>query len=209
MLTKTDILRSHFAPNEVVHFPYRRSTLTGVLMRMNPKRAVVRVDTEEYNVPYECLTPAKELGQQCTARIRQAHDLAVELMHRHGLKNWEFGFDHSTRRAGCCSYQDNRISISFDLACNASEADVRDTILHEIAHALVGRKHNHDPVWKARAREIGCSGDRCHRLRFAPPRYTVTCENRCWTHTAERRNARLICRTCHGKLIYTPCSTTA
>ncbi len=42
-----------------------------------------------------------------------------------------------------------------------SEDEVLDTILHEIAHALVGPQHGHDAVWRAKAREIGCSGERC------------------------------------------------
>jgi hypothetical protein len=42
-----------------------------------------------------------------------------------------------------------------------SDDDVRDTILHEIAHALVGPRHGHDATWAARARAIGCSGQRC------------------------------------------------
>ena len=36
------------------------------------------------------------------------------------------------------------------------EKHVLDTILHEIAHALVGSHHKHDAVWKAKCKEIGC-----------------------------------------------------
>src|SRR5690606_4367091 len=31
---------------------------------------------------------------------------------------------------------------------------------HEIAHALVGSRHGHDDVWRAKALAIGCSGSR-------------------------------------------------
>ena len=41
------------------------------------------------------------------------------------------------------------------------EKEVTNTILHEIAHALTPG-HHHDRVWKAKAREIGCTGDRCY-----------------------------------------------
>ena len=204
MLNETDSLRARFAPDDPVRFEYRRSMLEGTLIRTNPKRAIVRVDYEEYDVPYECLIPTGELGRQREERMEAIFELALGLMHEHGLDKWNFEFDHSTRRAGCCNCQDQRISISFDLARNAADEDIRDTLLHEIAHALVGSKHNHDAVWKAKAREIGCTGERCHRLRFAPSRYSVSCENNCWTHTAERRDTRLLCRTCGGRLIYSP-----
>lgn len=204
MLNKTNILRARFAPNDPVSFKYRRKRLEGTLVRANPKRAIVRVNREEYHVPYECLIPADDTGRQREKRIEAIYELALELMHKHGLNKWHFEFDHSTRRAGCCNFHDRRISISFDLARNAADEDIRDTILHEIAHALVGKKHNHDAVWEAKAREIGCTGERCHQLRFAPSRYSVSCENNCWTHTAERRDMRLRCRTCGGKLIYSP-----
>ncbi len=65
------------------------------------------------------------------------------------------------------------------------DEEVKDTILHEIAHALVGKAHHHDDVWRAKALEIGCSGRRCHDLQFTPPRYLVTCERGCWE---EQRN---------------------
>lgn len=202
MLNDADRLRARFAPNDSVIFEYRRGKLTGTLSRTNPKRVVVLVNNEEYNVPYELLTPLSNAGKRREERIENILRQAQELMCGHGLKRWRFRFDHSTRRAGCCNYREKTISISFELARNASAEDIRDTILHEIAHALVGKKHNHNAIWKAKAKEIGCSGERCHRLTFSTPRYQVSCENQCWTQTAERRNRRLICRTCGGKLVY-------
>lgn len=206
MLNKADNLRARFEPDDRVRFKYQRGMLEGKLVRANPKRAIVRADNEEYHVPYECLIPVGDAGQSREKQMETILELALGLMRRHGLNTWDFEFDHSTRRAGCCNYHDRRISISFDLARNASEDDVRETLLHEIAHALVGKKHTHDAVWKAKAREIGCAGERCHRLKFAPPRYSVTCVNHCWTHTAERCDSRLLCRTCGGKIIYSPYS---
>lgn len=37
---------------------------------------------------------------------------------------------------------------------------IENTVLHEIAHAIVGNEHYHDRVWRDCARRIGCSGDR-------------------------------------------------
>ncbi len=202
MLSQDDQLRARFAVNDRVAFLYRRKTVTGVLIRTNPRRALVRVGDEEFTVPYENLIIDESIAMKRQQRLESIHDQAVQTLRDHRLTKWRFRFDHSTRRAGCCNYKDRLISISFDLARNGTEADIRDTLLHEIAHALVGKKHNHDAVWKAKAREIGCSGERTHRLELAPPRYHVRCENDCWTHTAQRRNRRLVCRTCGGKLDY-------
>jgi len=204
MLKSLDRLRAQFAPNDPVSFIYRRKPVEGTLVRTNPARGIVRSGTEEYTVPYERLTCLAENTTARVKRIESIHELAIDLLQIHALKTWSFEFDHSTRRAGCCRYHDRTITLAFELARTGSDDDIRDTILHEIAHALVGRKHNHDAIWKAKAREIGCSGERTHLLQFSAPRWTVTCENRCWSHTAQQRNPRLICRNCGGKLVYTP-----
>lgn len=206
MLTDTDKLRAQFQVNDPV-VAGKRKRIFGPIIRMNRTTATIRCDNsgDEYLVPFELLEhqdPAQR--KDATQKIEAIASLAADLLNEFNLTNWTFHFDHSTRRAGCCNYHDKKISIASDLARNASDEDIRDTLLHEIAHALVGKKHNHDSVWKAKAKEIGCSGERTHRLVFSPPRYHVTCENGCWKQTAERRNRRLVCRTCHGKLIYSP-----
>ncbi len=202
---QTTRYRTRFAPNDRVAFDYRRRRMEGTIVRTNPKRALVRVDNEEFTVPYERLIIPREIAEQRELRVESISRTAKELIDVHGLDGWRFRFDHSTRRAGCCNYRDRLITLSINLAIHGSEADIRDTILHEIAHALVGRKHNHDAVWAAMAREIGCSGERTHRLEFAPPRWKVRCENNCWSQTAQRRNRRLVCRRCGGQLIYSAC----
>ncbi len=204
MLNKSDSLRARVAPNDAVRFKYRRRMLEGVVVRTNPKRALVRVDGTEYAVPYERLVVESADGTERERRAEAVQLLALELMQRHGLGDWRFTFDHSARRAGCCIYRDRAIALSLSLATSGSEEDIRDTILHEIAHALVGKRHGHGAIWKSKALEIGCSGTRAHRFELAPPRYHVTCENRCWKQTAQRQNQRLVCRKCGGKLVYSP-----
>ncbi|MBN2164291.1 MAG: SprT-like domain-containing protein [Pontiellaceae bacterium] len=191
-----------FSEGDCVEFEYRKTGVKGTILRANPARAVVATDQGEFRVPYECLTGDPAATEERRQKIDSIHRQAHELLKQHELPDWKFCMDHSTRRAGACNYRDKTISISHHLALNGSANDILDTLLHEIAHALVGRKHNHDAVWKAKAREIGCSGDRTHRMELAPPRWRVRCENNCWSHTAQRRNPRLICRTCGGRLVY-------
>jgi hypothetical protein len=109
----------------------------------------------------------------------KAKMLAIELLDNHGLleKGWYFEFDRAKRRFGCCNYGIKRISLSKPLTELRTYEMVRNTILHEIAHALVGSKHNHDNVWKAKAIEIGCNGDRCSSDVRLEPKYIGTCPN--------------------------------
>lgn len=86
--------------------------------------------------------------------------LARGLMAQHGLRGWSFRFDRARRRAGLCRYDRREISVSGPLTALYDEADVREVVLHEIAHALVGARHGHDRVWRATARRLGASGRR-------------------------------------------------
>ena len=202
MLSKTDQLRARFAPDDPVEFGYLDYLLKGTVIRLNPTRAVVQVDHEQFTVPYERLKPSSPIAEERLKKIESVYKTGLDLLEKHGLKDWSFKFDQSTRRAGCCDYRHKTIHLSMNHARCGTADQVRDTILHEIAHALVGPRHHHDAVWKAKALEIGCTGERTHNLEFAPPRWSVTCENRCWTHTAQQRNSKLICRTCGGKVLY-------
>jgi predicted SprT family Zn-dependent metalloprotease len=98
-----------------------------------------------------------------TMDLNKAHLLANYLIAKHGIgeQGWKFRFDNARRRFGCCMYRSKTITLSKQLTLLNDEKEVTNTILHEIAHALTPG-HHHDWVWKAKAREIGCTGDRCY-----------------------------------------------
>ncbi|MBF0279422.1 MAG: SprT-like domain-containing protein [SAR324 cluster bacterium] len=129
---------------------------------------------------------------------------AQYLMQKHGLteQGWRFQFDHAKRRAGQCRYDTKTISVSKYFAEKAPAAEIIDTILHEIAHALTP-KRGHDRVWQQVALSIGCNGKRCHSLKFAESKYIQQCVNQCWQREVHRRRKNLICRFCRGKIFYT------
>ena len=93
--------------------------------------------------------------------LDDARRLGDRLLHQHGLNGWRLQFDRARTRAGRCDARHRIISLSAPLTALHDEAEVRETILHEIAHALVGPAHGHDEVWRARALAIGSSGERC------------------------------------------------
>lgn len=70
--------------------------------------------------------------------IDQARALAQELMAFHGLTGWSFAFDRAKRRAGAAHFDRKQITLSRALTEASDDDAVRDTILHEIAHVLVG-----------------------------------------------------------------------
>jgi predicted SprT family Zn-dependent metalloprotease len=133
--------------------------------------------------------------------LAAAQQLAHQLMQQHGLHGWSFRFDHARRRLGACHYTTHTITLSRHLARINSEAVVRDTILHEIAHALTpgGR---HGAAWRARARAIGANPKACAdadevELPAAP--FDLVCD-RCGTRVARYRRSRqrYVCRSCYA-----------
>lgn len=96
--------------------------------------------------------------------LNQVISLGNQLMKQHGLTSlgWFFELDNAKRRFGVCKYRSRTIGISKYLAVLNDEAQVKDTILHEIAHALVGPGHGHDAVWKRKCIEIGAKPERCY-----------------------------------------------
>lgn len=93
--------------------------------------------------------------------IDDARRLAIELMDQHRLTGWHLVFDRARTRAGVCRFDRREIGLSRVLTALHPPELVRDTILHEIAHALAGPQHAHDAVWRATAIAIGGDGKRC------------------------------------------------
>ena len=74
-------------------------------------------------------------------RLKDVLNLAHSMLAEHGLQNWRISFDHARRRAGSCNFSTKTISLSRHYAREAPLDHIKDTILHEIAHALVGPSH--------------------------------------------------------------------
>ena len=75
---------------------------------------------------------------------------------------WSFGFDNAKTRAGLCSFDRHRITVSRYLAGRYEDDEIHQILLHEIAHALAGPRVGHGPRWRAIAKELGYDGKRTH-----------------------------------------------
>ena len=199
------ITKSSASPGDAVTFTDRSRTRSGRIVSLGPKRAAVHTADGNFRVPYPMLRAAGPVTDH-SARERAALKLAADLLRQHGLagQGWTAALDDATRRAGACNYRKKTIFLTRLFVRAATEADVRDTILHEIAHALVGAQHHHDATWKAAARAIGCTANRCHTVNFSPPKWLVSCPNGCLRDVPRQsRRRRAVCRRCGERVTWT------
>lgn len=102
---------------------------------------------------------------------RVVERLAEELLAEHlPGEGWTFAFDSAKRRAGACDYGRRRITVSRYLTAKTDQDEVRQILLHEIAHALAGHAAAHGPRWRAAGRRIGYTGERLHAGPIADER---------------------------------------
>jgi len=118
--------------------------------------------------------------------LYKAEQLAWDLMSKYHLPALGYGFDfmNSTRSFGRCRWGGEKmIWLSIELTLLNDEAEVLDTILHEIAHALTPGQH-HNSKWKKMCVLLGCRPERCYTDEHvvSPPstvkyRFVGSCPN--------------------------------
>lgn len=128
--------------------------------------------------------------------------LARQLMNEHGLGHWVFSYDRAKRRAGRCSYRKQLITLSINFVIRNNDEEIKDTILHEIAHALAGPGTGHGPKWKAVCRQIGAKPVRCYdseKVDMPKGRYKAVCggcQKAFHRHRRPKRSGFRYCTAC-------------
>lgn len=86
--------------------------------------------------------------------------LYASLMWTHGLiqEGWKPVLNTRTsQRLGCCNYGKKTLDVSAWHVDNGTDEAVKDTMLHEIAHALAGPRTGHGAKWQEVCRRIGAN----------------------------------------------------
>lgn len=127
---------------------------------------------------------------------------------------WEWS-DRFTARMGDATFSLNRIRLSRPLWPRASDAERRQTVIHEACHLIAFYKYGrqgtgHGAYWKATMRRAGVSPKRCHNvdrsgLKQSRAKFAFDCA--CMTHMVGKIRANKIragvkytCRRCKTTL---------
>jgi predicted SprT family Zn-dependent metalloprotease len=131
--------------------------------------------------------------------LYEAETLAKNLMREHGVSGmgWIFVWlPRSVGQFGVARFGPKEIGLSRPLTLLNDEKEVRDTILHEIAHVLAGSRAGHGPAWRRVALMIGCNGDRQHVAKTPPAPKVGTCPSCGRTTKRHRVRKALACGEC-------------
>lgn len=141
---------------------------------------------------------------------------AQEKMAHHGLTHagWTLCVDSAKSRLGQCRYDKREIGISRDYLIHGNVDMVRDTILHEIAHALTPGD-NHGWRWQRKCLEIGANprrtkdegelGEALRKVRKKSAKYVLGCASCSIEYPVFRalkyNPEEYRCSKCRGKLV--------
>lgn len=120
--------------------------------------------------------------------------MALQLMREHGLEGrFSFRFDRARRRTGSCQLTPRGAFITLSIhfvELNPPEV-VRLTLLHEVAHALVGPQQGHGPQWRQTCLAIGGDGKTQSEAEMPTGDWWARCEACQSEHNLVRRPKEL------------------
>lgn len=130
--------------------------------------------------------------------LLKARELAESLISEH-CPEYKFKWNNRKRAFGVCSYRTKTIQLSKSLTLLNDEEHIKNTILHEIAHAKT-EGHKHNRVWKSCFLSLGGSGTRCSNGEVVKGKYVYECPNCNKTASFFRKTTRVrACGECCNK----------
>lgn len=95
------------------------------------------------------------------ADLQFVESIAYDALKQYGLTDWTVKWNRRLTALGVCRYAKKALSLSKYWMFVVDEDVALNTILHEVAHALVMNRHGrwatpHGSEWKRVCREIGC-----------------------------------------------------
>jgi len=96
----------------------------------------------------------------------KATTLCRNTLNQYGLTDWGVGTTTDPKHSflGICMGKDKKIILNAFHIDIHPDSEVIDTIMHEVAHAIVGTINGHNEVWQAKAKELGASTLPCSHL---------------------------------------------
>ena len=176
MLLSANFPGKNFPPATIVAFSTPRGRMEGEIRKLNKYDArVIDISNQMiWKVPYHLMKIIKK-SVEPEISLQEIYDFAMVKFKEYKLYDWKFGFDLAQNRGGVCRYREKVITVSVTYCMRSSRNEVYNTILHEIAHALVGPGHGHNQKWQLQARAIGCDAERCHSVTHGLDRWHGTC----------------------------------
>lgn len=202
-----DFPGGRFPIGSPVSFEHGGATYRGSVTALLLQAAKVdQAGGDRWKVSYGLLR-REEGAPEPRCSLAEADRLGREFIRRHTetgeLKpGWEFGFNLNLMRGGVCRYGERRIEVSVSYCHRALPREVEGTILHEIAHAIVGYDEKHRRVFKEVCLRIGGDPRSCHEVEHTPPRWMglCGCGRRFPRHRLSRRARTGVCPKCRGRI---------
>ena len=124
----------------------------------------------------------------------------LSLLKTHKLYQWSIVFDNAKTRVGICNYKTKSIGLSKYFLSSLNKLQLKDVLLHEIAHVLAWHGNWHGSKWKTIAKSIWCTNiARTTKITIEKKwLYTASCPN-CKKSFQAHRKRKIACGDCCKK----------
>lgn len=120
-------------------------------------------------------------GGEFFSSTADIENFANKILLSYGLKElgWKFQWSSSKVEFGKCNFVQKTITVSRALAEVNNDEEIKDTVLHEVAHALAGPAAKHGEEWKKVAEMVGARPEAKapEETKSAVAKWIGTCPN--------------------------------